>query len=358
MSEAQQFYQAIGDIFATLVIVNDGTKFLETQEARYRAFVPLKAEKRYLDKYQGQQVYWRVYPQFKEQELSFQIVSLAERPKKGHGQFILQGDWIESGQLQIWRNADAGRINKYNWRPRLLPVSWENAPLPDASFWQLQAELVDGTLKIVTAQGPFPRPLRLEKPPELNTQRQRSGPPLPKAQLQPRRATTESIRWEELAPVSGKLDLIVKINTLPQVLKANGQCHFKIDCDGRVFQVSVKPKQWAKLETASTTYAQWVAAIAGKLGAATVDGFVLEEANIQVFERGSKQNEPQTEAAASQQSEVKNELGAKAEVESSQTKTKSIEQPNPLAGPTAVQAQAKPKRIGKFNVEVLKCGKG
>ena len=56
----------------------------------------------------------------------------------------------------------------------------------------------------------------------------------------------------------------------------------------------MKQKQWSKLETASSTYAQWVAALSGKLGAATSDGFVLEEPNIQVFERSAKQNEPQT----------------------------------------------------------------
>ena len=118
MSLAQQFYQAIGELFAIRVIASDGTKFLETQEAQYRAFVPFKVEKKYLDLYQGQQVYWRVYPQFSEQELAFQIVSLALAPLKGHGQFIRKGDWVESEQLQIWRNFDASSINKYNWRPR------------------------------------------------------------------------------------------------------------------------------------------------------------------------------------------------------------------------------------------------
>ena len=42
----------------------------------------------------------------------------------------------------------------------------------------------------------------------------------------------------------------------------------------------MKQKQWTKLETADSAYAQWVAALSGKLGAATSDGFVLEEPNI------------------------------------------------------------------------------
>lgn len=120
MSEPQQFYQAIGELFATLVTADDGTIFLEPQEARYRAFVPLKVKQKYLEQYQGQQVYWRVYPQFKEQELVFQVASLVAQPKAGHGQFVLKGDWLESEQLQIWRNAAPGQVNKYNWQPRRL----------------------------------------------------------------------------------------------------------------------------------------------------------------------------------------------------------------------------------------------
>ena len=153
MAEAQHFYQAIGELWGTLVVAEEGTKFLETAEARYRAFIPLKVEQKYQGKYQGQQVYWRVYPLI-EQELAFQVVSVSEQPQKGHGQFILQGDWVELGQLQIWRNTVAGSVNAYNWQPRLLPISWSNAPSPDAAFWQFQAELVDGTLKVVTAAGP------------------------------------------------------------------------------------------------------------------------------------------------------------------------------------------------------------
>ena len=253
MSEAHHFYQAIGELFATLVTADDDTEFLEIQQGQYRDFVPLKAVKRYQDKYLGQQVYWRVYPQFSQQGLSFKIVSFAEQSKQGHGQFILQGDWLESGQLQIWRNAGAVRINKHNWRSRLLPVSWENPPLPDAAFWQLQAKLVDGVFKVVTAQGPFPHPPRLE----------------------------------------------IKFNTLPQVKQVNGRCHFQVDCDGRVFQVTMKQKQWSKLETANSAYAQWVAALSGKLGAATSDGFV-EEPNIQVFERSAKQEQAEGADAGTQ----------------------------------------------------------
>ena len=371
MSEAQHFYQAIGELFATLVITDDGTKFLEMPEARYRAFMPLKVEKRYQDKYQGQQVYWRVYPQFKEQDLVFQVASLVAQPKVGHGQFVLKGDWLESEQLQIWRNAAPGRVNKYNWQPRLLSVSWENAPPPDASFWQLQVELVDGVFKVMTAQGPFPQPPRLEKLPESKQQQQRSRPALPQPQLKTEQATTASIDWEELTPVSGKLELTIKFNTLPQVKQVNGRCHFQVDCDGRVFQVTMKQKQWSKLETASSAYAQWVAALSGQLGAATSDGFVLEEPNIQVFERSAKQEQAkgadagtQVQSSATESSWSATQTEAGSEPGSSQAKTQTLEvttadsrptppeKSDPQVKPSNPKAKPQPKKLGKFDVEI------
>ncbi|HCF26784.1 MAG TPA: hypothetical protein DEV81_06150, partial [Cyanobacteria bacterium UBA11049] len=37
------------------------------------------------------------------------------------------------------------------------------------------------------------------------------------------------INWEEMIPVSGKLELTIKINTLPQAQKVNGVCNFKVE---------------------------------------------------------------------------------------------------------------------------------
>ena len=360
MSEAQHIYQAIGELQATLVVTSDGAKFLQSGSDQYPALIPHKVEEKYQEKYQGQQVYWRVYPKVVEQGLAFEVVKLTEVPKNGLGQFRLQGDWVESGQLQIWRNAIPGSVDADNWRPRLLPISWSDAPPADGAFWQLQAELIDGTLKIVAAEGPFSHPPRLEKLPESNSQRQGRGKPLPKPQRKREQlVTTETISWEEVTPVSGKLELTIKLKTLPQVLKANGECHFKVDCDGRVVQISVKQKQWSKLETASATYPQWVAAVAGQMGAATPDGFVLEQPNIQVFERKVREGEaPKKEeakatlASSSQEFSATSEAGAEAKAKTPQAETKPSVKPGPLANPPAPQAEPKPKKMGKFNVEV------
>ena len=89
---------------------------------------------------------------------------------------------------------------------------------------------------------------------------------------------------------SGKLELTIKINELPNAATIeNNWKSFEIDCDGRIISITVKPKVWKKLEDAQANFPMWVAAIAGKMGQATEKGFVLEEANIQVFEKKPKE---------------------------------------------------------------------
>ncbi|MBO3463402.1 fertility inhibition FinO-like protein [Aetokthonos hydrillicola Thurmond2011] len=89
--------------------------------------------------------------------------------------------------------------------------------------------------------------------------------------------------------ILGKLELTIKINELPQAKTVeNGWQEFDIDCGDRIVSVTVKPKVWKKLTDAQANFPQWVAAIAGKMGEATENGFVLSEPNIQVFERKPK----------------------------------------------------------------------
>ena len=94
---------------------------------------------------------------------------------------------------------------------------------------------------------------------------------------------------------TGKLEVTIKINELPldvQTNKDNWKI-FQLDCDGRVVYVTVKPKIWKKLEDAAANYPMWVAAIGGKMGESTSNGFVLSEPNIQVFERKPKEPKPE-----------------------------------------------------------------
>lgn len=100
--------------------------------------------------------------------------------------------------------------------------------------------------------------------------------------------------------IPGKLEVTIKINEFPADAKTveNGWKEFDLDCEGQLVTVKVRPKVFKKLEQAQENYPMWVAAIAGKMGPLTDTGFVLDQPNIQVFERKPKE---QKEAQESQE---------------------------------------------------------
>ncbi|MBD2564095.1 fertility inhibition FinO-like protein [Nostoc sp. UIC 10607] len=100
--------------------------------------------------------------------------------------------------------------------------------------------------------------------------------------------------------ISGKLEVTIKINKLPEAKTAeNNWQEFEIDCDERIINITVKPKIWKKLTDGASNYPQWVAAIAGKLGQQTENGFMLKEPSIQFFERKPKAETTSALGAAS-----------------------------------------------------------
>jgi hypothetical protein len=100
-------------------------------------------------------------------------------------------------------------------------------------------------------------------------------------------------------PTPGKMELTIKINEMPADVRSveNGWKEFDLDCDGQLVRVKVKPKVFKKLEQAQESYPMWVAAIAGKMGEPMDGGFVLDQPNIQVFERKPKEPKPETATA-------------------------------------------------------------
>jgi hypothetical protein len=106
----------------------------------------------------------------------------------------------------------------------------------------------------------------------------------------------ERDKTEEKMTVTGKLEITIKINEFPSEVKTeNNFKTFEIDCEGQMISVTLKPKMFKKLEDAQANYPMWVAAVAGKMGAPTNQGFVLAEPNIQVFEK--KPREPKETVA-------------------------------------------------------------
>jgi hypothetical protein len=98
-------------------------------------------------------------------------------------------------------------------------------------------------------------------------------------------------------PTSGKMELTIKINEFPSNVRTveNGLKQFDIDTGSRIVTITLKPKMFKKLEQAQENYPMWVAAIAGLMGEKTERGFVLNEPNIQTFEK--KPKEPKEVAA-------------------------------------------------------------
>jgi hypothetical protein len=97
-------------------------------------------------------------------------------------------------------------------------------------------------------------------------------------------------RYATPMPVPGKLEVTIKINTLPAdvATDAKGWKTFVADCDGTRATVYVRPRVWNKLAQAAANWPSWVAAITGSMGQRTPDGFEMAEPNIQVFERKPK----------------------------------------------------------------------
>ncbi|MBD2099883.1 fertility inhibition FinO-like protein [Leptolyngbya sp. FACHB-261] len=92
-------------------------------------------------------------------------------------------------------------------------------------------------------------------------------------------------------PVSGKLEVTIKINQFPDEIKTvdNGWKQFLVDVGVKEVRITVRPKVFKKIEDAQANYPQWVAVITGQMGSPIPKGFILEQPNIQVFERKPKE---------------------------------------------------------------------
>ncbi|GEM_PF-298732 len=109
-----------------------------------------------------------------------------------------------------------------------------------------------------------------------------------KADKQSKELDLKDVEVSELT--DAKIELTLKINEIPVGVKTveKGWKQFHLDCDGRVVTITVKPKQWKKLEDAQANYPMWIASITGKMGEATEKGFILDQPAIQAFERKPK----------------------------------------------------------------------
>ena len=94
--------------------------------------------------------------------------------------------------------------------------------------------------------------------------------------------------------IPGKLDVTLKINTLPPVKTTGQTVLFAVQAEGQTVIVELKTKAWNNLKNTAESYPQWVAAITGPMGEAIEGGFRLVNPAVQVFEK-----QPKPDAAAS-----------------------------------------------------------
>jgi hypothetical protein len=85
-----------------------------------------------------------------------------------------------------------------------------------------------------------------------------------------------------------RAEVTVKFHETPAAREDRDGITLELECDGWVIAATLKPKAWRKALLAMEQYPQWVAAISGKLGARTSQGFTLAEVGIQVFEKKPK----------------------------------------------------------------------
>ena len=93
--------------------------------------------------------------------------------------------------------------------------------------------------------------------------------------------------------IPGKLDVTLKINTLPPVKTTGQTVLFAVRAEGQTVVVELKTKAWNNLKNAAESYPQWMAALTGQMGEAIEGGFRLANPAVQVFER-----KPKPDAAA------------------------------------------------------------
>lgn len=100
--------------------------------------------------------------------------------------------------------------------------------------------------------------------------------------------------------IAGKLELTIKVNEIPDSVKtfSDNSRQFNVDCDGQIVTIKLKLKAFKKLEEAQSKYPMWVAAITGKMGESTPNGFVLSDPALQVFEKKPKEPKAANEAVS------------------------------------------------------------
>jgi hypothetical protein len=148
-----KMYQAIGIISGVLELMQPPYSNLVVGDHIYPVTVSRKAEARYEP---GQLQNFKVYPLITEGKLGFSLLRVIKEAPEKSG-MNLKGCWVMDGEeprLIIYRNNK----NKDRDGKTVLQLMWEEAPVANGKYWEIEAEVNGEQITVIQAIGPFDPP--------------------------------------------------------------------------------------------------------------------------------------------------------------------------------------------------------
>jgi hypothetical protein len=148
-----KMYQAIGIISGVLELMQPPYSNLVVGDHTYSVTVSQKAEVKHEP---GQLQNFKVYPLMTKGKLGFSLLRvIKEAPERS--EMTLKGCWImyeEQPRLIIYRNKNRNSGESKT----VLQLIWEEAPVADGKYWEIEAEVNGEKITVIQAIGPFTPP--------------------------------------------------------------------------------------------------------------------------------------------------------------------------------------------------------
>jgi hypothetical protein len=153
--EKPKIYQALGIISGILELMRPPYSNLIVGDHTYSVTVSQKAEEKYEP---GQLQNFKVYPLVTKGKLGFSLLmAIKEAPERSRSGMTLKGCWVMYGdepRLIIYRNKKKNSGESKT----VLQLAWEEAPVADGKYWEIEAEVNGEQIMVIEAIGPFDPP--------------------------------------------------------------------------------------------------------------------------------------------------------------------------------------------------------
>jgi hypothetical protein len=150
-----KIYQALGIISGILELMRPPYSNLIVGDHTYSVTVSQKAEEKYEP---GQLQNFKVYPLVTKGKLGFSLLRvIKEAPERSRSGMTLKGCWVmyeKQPRLIIYRNKKKNSGESKT----VLQLAWEEAPVADGKYWEIEAEVNGEKITVIEAIGPFDPP--------------------------------------------------------------------------------------------------------------------------------------------------------------------------------------------------------